>query len=58
MKWVYKTPEGRIALKSVRVDRNDKDIVCTCNGLILAKFTASGDIVVDSEAITKAKAQN
>ena len=58
VKWISRTPENRMVLKSIRLERDDKDIVLQVNGLVLTRFTASGDILMDAEAIMKAKVQN
>lgn len=58
VKWISHTETGKLALKSIRLERDDKDIALDVNGLEIARFTHSGDILVDAEAIEKAKKQN
>jgi hypothetical protein len=58
VKWISHTETGKLALNRIRLERDDKDIILHVNGCTIAKFTHSGDILVDNEAIEKVKKQN
>ena len=60
VKWISHDKDGNLILKAVRLEKDwvTKDMALKVNGLEIAKFTASGDIVVNTEAIAIAKSQN